>query len=663
MSRTRSVRALAGAAVVAAGIGTFGVAPQALATAAGTTASAAAQPVAAALIRVDQVGYLPSDAKHAYLMTTRPVAHATWAVVDGKGQTAASGNIGTTNRGPWNANYPDVYDITFSGLTALGTYHLVTHGGASAQSPAFSIESAAQLYGQVVAAGVNFYQVQRDGADVIAGPLNRQPAHLNDAHATVYETPDFNDTTSDDSLVPGSPLVKVKGAPTVDAEGGWYDAGDYLKFTHTAAFGDVVLYASERALGNAAPSTLKTEAAYGESWLDQMWQMSTKTLYLQVGVGTGNGSDTVDPTFNGDHDLWRLPQADATDTDPLDRYATVDRPVFEAAAPGHLISPNLAGRVSAAFALAAQVDAATNKSRAEYEYLEATSLYAMANTSNPPSPLVTADPEAYYPETTWHDDMELGATEIALAAQALSHDATPYLKAAAGFAKAYIADDASAGDTFNLYDTSALAHTDLVHAMAAAGNPKLAVSKADLIKDLKRQVELGASHASSDVFRAAGDINQFDVDSHTFGWIAMEAWYTGLTGDHSFDAFAAEQRDWLFGANAWGTSFMVGEGSTFPDCMQHQVANLSGNLHGAGPALDVGAVVNGPNDNSNFEGGLGDLQDGMRQCPTSGVDKFAPFDTSTASFVDDVRSWQTDEPALDMTGAAIIAAASQLALH
>jgi endoglucanase len=660
--RTRPIRILSSLAVVAAAIGTFGAAPQAFATSASPSAQQSAAKQPAAQIRVDQVGYLPTDAKHAYLMTSHPVKHATVDVVSA-GHVVAEAELGTANRGPWNANYPDVYDITFSGLTTLGTYHLVAHGDASAQSPDFAIETPAALYGQVVEAGVNFYQVQRDGADVVAGPLDRQPAHLTDSHATVYETPDFNDTTSDDSLVPGSPLVKVNGAPKVDAAGGWYDAGDYLKFTHTAAYGDVVLYASERALGNAAPSTLKTEAAYGESWLDKMWQMSTKTLYLQVGIGTGNGSDTVDPTFNGDHDLWRLPQADATDTDPLDRYATTQRPVFEAAAPGQLISPNLAGRVSAAFALAAQVDASTNKARAEYEYLEATSLYAMANTSNPPSPLVTADPEAYYPETTWHDDMELGATEIALAAQQLSHDASPYLKAAAGFAKQYIADDAAAGDTFNLYDTSALAHTDLVHAMAAAGNPKLAVTKADLIKDLKRQVELGASHASTDVFRAAGDINQFDVDSHTFGWIAMEAWYTMLSGDHSFDAFAAEQRDWLFGANAWGTSFMVGEGSTFPECMQHQVANLSGNLHGVGPALDVGAVVNGPNDNSNFEGGLGDLQDGMRECPTNGVDKFAPFDTTTASFVDDVRSWQTDEPALDMTGAAIIAAASQLALH
>jgi endoglucanase len=647
--------------------------PISLAAAAGLVAIAAAGSLSLSttahatpisLVRVDQVGYLPSDAKHAYLMASGSVGHATWDVVDRLGKVVEHGNVGTSNRGPWNANYPNVYDITFTKLTKLGTYHLHVHGDVTSESPSFEVESASDLYGQLVKDGVNFFQVQRDGSDVIKGALNRQPAHLSDASATVYNTPDFNDTTSDDSLVPGSPLVKLSGAPKVNVEGGWYDAADFLKFTHTAAFGDVVLYASQRALGSAAPSTLSTEAAFGESWLDKMWQMSTKTLYLQVGIGTGNGSDTVDPTFNGDHDIWRLPQADETDNDPLDRFAAKNRPVFEAAAPGHKISPNLVGRVSAAFALAAQVDAKSDKTRAEYEYTEATSLYAMADTASPPDPLVTADPEAYYPETTWHDDMELGATEIALAAQSLSHNAAPYLKDAASFAKQYIGTDAKTdADTFNLYDTSALAHTDLVHAMAGAGNPSLAVGKADLIKDLKRQIVAGDTHSDADPFRAAGNINQFDVDSHTFGWIAMEGWYTQLTGDHSFDGFAAEQRDWLFGANAWGTSFMVGEGSLFPQCPQHQVGNLAGNLVGKGKALIVGAVVNGPNDNSNFDGGLGDLQDGMRQCPVNGVDPFASFNTSTASFVDDVRSWQTDEPALDMTGAAIMAAASQLAAH
>jgi endoglucanase len=134
--------------------------------------------------------------------------------------------------------------------------------------------------------------------------------------------------------------------------------------------------------------------------------------------------------------------------------------------------------------------------------------------------------------------------------------------------------------------------------------------------------------------------------------------YRSVTGDRSFDAYATAQRDWLLGANAWGTSFMVGEGSTFPDCMQHQVANLRGSVDGSRP-IAVGAVVNGPNDPSLFEDGLGDYQDGMVACPPAGNDPYAAFNRADSRFVDDVRAWQTDEPALDMTGAAIIGAALQ----
>ena len=39
------------------------------------------------------------------------------------------------------------------------------------------------------------------------------------------------------------------------------------------------------------------------------------------------------------------------------------------------------------------------------------------------------------------------------------------------------------------------------------------------------------------------------------------------------------QRNWVLGDNAWGSSFIVGAGSTFPYCMQHQVANLAGSLN------------------------------------------------------------------------------------
>ncbi|HEU0239526.1 MAG TPA: glycoside hydrolase family 9 protein [Micromonosporaceae bacterium] len=628
--RFATARTLVIAAMIALGI----------AAAPAGSAVASTSPVAA-LVRVDQVGYLPNDVKQAYLMTPQAVAGARFAVVNAAGHTVYSGSVSATNRGKWNAAYPDVYAMTFTAVRATGRYHIVVTGSATGTSPTFRVESAASMYGTIVANGVAFYQVQRDGSNVVPGALHRKPSHLNDANATVYADPNF---LPDGDDVIADPTLTPIGGP-VDVEGGWFDAGDYLKFTHTTAFGDAILYASERALGPAAPANLDAEARFGEQWLDKVWDQSTKTLYLQVGIGSGNDAGT----FFGDHDLWRLPQADDSDTDPADVYAAAHRPVFEAAAPGHRISPNLVGRVSAAFALAAQVDAAAHPARAAAEFQAATSLYAMADTTSPPDPLVTALPNSYYPESTWHDDMEFGATEIALAALKLGHDAVPYVRDAARWAVDYLASDT--GDTFNLYDTSALAHADLITAISATGHPSgLAVTRPQLVADLKRQLDTGADRAAGDVFHAGAIYDDFDADSHTFGFITTEALYRATTGDTSYQQFATQQRDWLFGANAWGASFMVGEGDADPSCMQHQVSNLGG-------ASTVGAVVNGPNDKGQFAGGLGGRQDGMAKCPADGVDRYKPFTGHGSRYVDDVRSWQSSEPALDMSGAAILAAA------
>jgi endoglucanase len=47
----------------------------------------------------------------------------------------------------------------------------------------------------------------------------------------------------------------------------------------------------------------------------------------------------------------------------------------------------------------------------------------------------------------------------------------------------------------------------------------------------------------------------------------------------------------------------------------------------------------------------------MRHCVVRGLRR---FDGHGSRYLDDVRSWQTDEPALDMTGTAIAASAAQL---
>jgi endoglucanase len=122
------------------------------------------------------------------------------------------------------------------------------------------------------------------------------------------------------------------------------------------------------------------------------------------------------------------------------------------------------------------------------------------------------------------------------------------------------------------------------------------------------------------------------------------------------DVFADEARRWLaniLGANAWGSSFIVGDGSEFPHCMQHQVANIRGSLNGSPPVLR-GAVVEGPNSFS-AHGRL----PGMRACPPLGRDRFAPFDGHGAVFVDDVQSYDTVEPAIDLTAATPLAFAME----
>jgi hypothetical protein len=630
--------------VVCAGLAIGVAAPSMAAPPASSAASSAAQ------LRTDQVGYLPTDTKVAYLMTSKAITGESYQVLNASGTAVVKGTVNAKSRGSWNSAHPDVYPIDFSTVSTPGMYHVVASGAVSAKSDTFQVETAAELYAPLVAGGVNFFQNQRDGADVIPGTLNRKPSHLNDKSATVYKDPTFQSGGSD--VIVGSSLTKIGGP--VDVSGGWFDAGDYLKFTFTTAYADSLLYSAARSLGASAPASLTAEAAYGTSWLNKMWNPTTKTLYLQVGIGSGN-----ETTFFGDHDLWRLPQADDSDTASGDRYAAAHRPVFEAAAPGAKIDPDIVGRVAAAFALAAQADASSNRTQAAADLVDATSLYAMANTS-PSGTLGSALPTAYYPESIWHDAMELGATEIALAEQDLgqSASASGYVKQAATWASDYIASD-SGNDTLNLYDVSALAHADLVTAIADAGDPSgLAVTSAQLIANLKAQVASAATKSAADIFREGGDYANFDVDSHTFGFISTEALYEKASGDTEYAAFAGEQRDWLLGGNPWGSSFMVGFGTTFPDCMQSQIPNLSGSLTGQAP-IDTGAVVNGPNGTGNFQGGLGSLQSGMKKCEK---DSGTAFTGHGSEFVDDVRSWQTDEPALDMTGSAILAAALQEAV-
>src|SRR6202034_844719 len=99
--------------------------------------------------------------------------------------------------------------------------------------------------------------------------------------------------------------------------------------------------------------------------------------------------------------------------------------------------------------------------------------------------------------------------------------------------------------------------------------------------------------------------------------MASEAYY--LTQSKSYDIYSQKWAANILGTNAWGSSFIVGDGAVFPDCMQHQVANILGSTDGSAPIL-AGALVEGPNTFA-AKGFL----DGMVVCPVDGVNVYKKF--------------------------------------
>jgi endoglucanase len=609
-----------------------------------------------AFVRVNQLGYVSGASKRAYLMSSGAESGATFSVKNSAGTPVFSAAIGA-NLGSWSTSYGFVYALDFSTLTSAGTYTISVAGPIAASSPSFKVDTGTNVYAGALTNSLFFYQNERDGPNYIATALRTAPAHLNDQSAKVYLTPSVNSSGrfSGDLTSTGA---------TIDASGGWWDAGDYLKFVQTESYTVDMLLTGVRdfpnQMGTGSPgSNFTAEAKFGLDWLLKMWDDNSQTLYYQVGIGGGNAK-TI-----SDHDIWRLPQADDNfqGCSSLYRYIC-HRPVFinSAGGAGAKISPNLAGRMAAAFAVCYHLYQVSNPTYANSCLLSAEHIFDLANTA-PSGNLLTVIPFSFYPESEWRDDLELGAVELYFALQGagtlptgLPHTAASYyLQQAAQWANAYITGPNDAADTLNLYDVTGLAHYELYRAIGLAGNPGgLATTQAALLTDLKKQLDKAVTQGNSDPFGFGFPWNTYDTTSHGAGLSVMAAEYTYLAGTNVYADYANRWLGNILGANAWGTSLIVNDGSKFPLCMQHQVANLVP-VPPNGPPFLSGAAVEGPN-SITAKGTL----TGMVACPPNGSDVFAQFN-SKAVYKDFVQSFSTVEPAIDLTASSPLAFAWQMA--
>jgi endoglucanase len=668
-------------------------------------ASSSAYATNSAYVRVNQIGYEAASAPfQAYLMSTASESGATFDVINSEGKIEYSSAIGAL-LGTWSNSTKLVYDVYALSFTVPGgdIYTISVQGPVAATSPRFAVNTPAVLYPGLLLNTLWFYETDRDGPNYIPNALRTAPGHLNDEHTTVYDTPplDGNDVIT----TTGSPLTST-GA-VIDGAGGWWDAGDYMKYVETVSYTTALVEigvrdfpnqmglnapqnppappASISYAGNAsgAPtsSDFSAEAQFGFAWLMQMWDDTSKTLYYQVDNSQSwkNFSNLVT-----EYDIWTLPQAaDHYMGCTTDYFYICYQPGFIAAPAGSPISPNLAGRMTAAFAEYYQLYRTTNPTTAAQALQNAEDIFALANTSLPDPAksvsggscgsgcLLTIMPFDGYPETVWDDDMELGATELYFAiasAQGELPAGLPvtnpktYLAAAAQYASNYITKiyDTGNGDTLNLYDVSGLAHFELYRALGMAGNPHgLAVNQSTMLNALKNELSGPVAQSGKDVWGFGIPWQYGDTTSHAAGLSVMASELYYLTHSSSYNTYSQQWLGNVLGANSWGSSFIVGDGSTFPNCIQHQVANLVGALDGTSGGTPIlwGAASEGPSSQATS----GTLP-GMILCPANNVDTFKIFNgndgqynsSQAAVYKDNVQSYSTTEPAIDLTATSFL---------
>ena len=392
-----------------------------------------------AFVRVSQVGYeVGNTPTRAYLMSAVANTDSIFNVCDARGHIAYSAHVGE-HLGTWSNSKQLVYQVYALDFLVPGGFSYTIHvsGGLSATSPRFAVDRPSVLYPGLLLNTLFFYETQRDGPDFIRNALRTAPGHLKDANATQFLTPAL-DANDEINQVPPAPPLTPATLPTLDASGGWWDAGDYEKYVETISYtvalmeigirdfpaqmGDraplhppvppnAVSYAGASRPGAPVSSDFRApRARFGIEWLLRMWNSSSKHLAYQV-------DNTQDWNFYGEGypassagscggtyafallSRYRVRHLDAPssglaadtfqqsgDPMPCDPYTTIyicNRPVYTDVPTPPSISPNLAGRLAAAFAVCSQLNRYDSPTRAARCLLAAKETFALANTTYP----------------------------------------------------------------------------------------------------------------------------------------------------------------------------------------------------------------------------------------------------------------------------------------
>jgi hypothetical protein len=538
-------------------------------------------------IRINQVGYLTTEPKIGLIETNNAgLTGTTFQVINtANGAVAYTGTVGADRgqetlgrlKGPFTHNYV----IDFSALTTAGTYK-ISIANKAADYP-FKIMSNA--YVGVPAALIQFLLESSCGP---RDALVHAPCHL---YSSLI---DGNPNTHSGDAVPiEGPLINQ----LLNMEGGWHDAGScYMKFTQTTTYTAAMLvfaydyYGSAKfpdTSGNGVPDILD-EARWGLEWLLKM-HTGPGQLYYQVGN-------------EGDYDVWRIPEQDTTT--PIPAYD--NRPAY------YGLGPNQGGRYAAAMAIAKRLYQSYDPTFATQCLAAGQDIYEAGKGK----PVLTTLPYDFYPETTWQDDMEWGATELYK-----TTGNTQYLTEAKTYAQQ---TSYPQGTKLDIYEVNAVAHY-VLYPLADA------TTQTFLKAEMKKILDDGVAQANTNPYRVC-EPYEWGTASVLMGTSATAIMWNRLFNDATYMDLARQQRDYVLGTNQWGVCWLTGFGTDWTDDPSSCIEDLTGNmlygafLEGAAPYL---------------------TWSGERWAKLRDPDEYALFNSKVVVYHDDTNDYVTNEPAID----------------
>ena len=560
----------------------------------------AAQPLGAQrYIRFNQVGYLPDAPKVAVVcaLDSTPVLGFTVsgiALPQGTQRKAQKA-------GPFGPCV-ETYRLDFTDVRSPGTYTLEVQDAESVK-----VRVGADVWNGGADTLLYYMRQQRSGWN----PLFRDSVHR------------FDGNVVDDS----GRVVKAE-----KVSGGWADASDYLQYVATSANAAYVMLAAYRdhprafadafdARGvpgaNGIPDVLD-EARHGLEWLARMFP-SESEMYNQLGD-------------DRDHAFFDLIADDSSD---YGWGKGRERPVYPCTGrPQGLFAgknrsdgkASTAGKYASAFALGAQLFQQRDSGLARLLATKARSAYGVGRSA--PGVCQTAPGRSpyFYEEDNYADDMELAATHMF----GLTRDSS-YLSHAREYARLEPVTPWMGKDTARHYQWFPW-HNNGHFELWRGGN---AADK-----------RLGANYYRQGIEAVVGRANNGFRIGVPFIWcsnnlmtsFATQALlYRRMTGDARFREYEQAAIDWLFGANPWGVSMVIG----YPNGGNWARDPHSVHAYRFGADVLLGGLLDGPVYRSIYEN--------LRGIRLISPDEYARFNTGFIVYHDDMGDYSTNEPIMDGT--------------